>query len=215
MTSYLDLVFPLKGKLLPIDNGYLIYSALSRLCPNIHKSNNIAIHPIAGKPNRYKQLKLTQRSQIKIRIPLEQIPHIYQFLVEQTFKIGESQFHIGIPEYKALTPASSLYSRLVIIRPHRKPQNFIEAAQRQLKALGVIGRINLLQKSDGQLQCRQLTMRKKEGTFPLIGYGVEVSDLSEADSIKLQQHGIGGKRNMMCGVFVPSWKDQNKSDDNS
>ena len=212
---YVDVVFPLKGKLLPIDNGYLIYSALSRLCPNIHQLNSIAIHPIAGKPNRYKQLKLTQRSQLKIRIPLEQIPSIYQFLVEQTFKIGESQFYIGIPEYKALTPASSLYSRLVIIRPHRKPQDFIEAAQRQIESLGITGRINLLQKPNGQLQCRQLTMKKKEGTFPLIGYGVEVSNLSEADSIKLQQHGIGGKRKMMCGVFVPSWKNHNKDNDNS
>lgn len=214
-TSYVDVVFPLKGKLLPIDNGYLIYSALSRLCPNIHQSNNIGIHPIAGRPNRYKQLKLTQRSKLKIRIPLEQIPLIYQFLVEQTFKIGESQFHIGIPEYKALSPASSLYSRLVIIRRSRKPEDFIEAAQRQLEKLGITGRINLLQKSNGQLQCRQLTMKKKEGTFPLIGYGVEVTDLSEADSIKLQQHGIGGKRKMMCGVFVPSWKKQDEDYDNS
>ena len=216
MISYIDVIFPLKGKLLPLDNGYLIYSALSHLCPNIHKLDNIAIHPIAGKPNRYKQLKLTQRSKLKIRIPLEQIPSIYQFLVEQTFKIGANKFQIGVPdEYKAITPAPSLYSRLVIIRGSRKPQDFIEAAQRQLEELGIIGKVNLLQKQNGQLQCRQLVMRKEEGTFALIGYGVEVSDLSEGDSIKLQQHGIGGKRKMMCGVFVPSWKDQNKSDDNS
>ena len=214
-TSYIDVVFPLKGKLLPIDNGYLIYSALSRLCPNIHESNDIGIHPIAGRPNRYKQLKLTQRSKLKIRIPLEQIPLIYQFLVEQTFKIGESQFHIGIPEYKALTSASSLYSRLVIIRRSRKPEDFIKAAQRQLEKLEITGKINLLQKSNGQLQCRQLMMRKKEGTFPLIGYGVKIADLSETDSIKLQQQGIGGKRKMMCGIFVPSWKNQNNDNSQS
>jgi len=213
--SYVDVVFPLKGKLLPIDNGYLIYSALSRLCPNIHQSNNIGIHPIAGRPNRYKQLKLTQRSKLKIRIPLEQIPLIYQFLVEQTFKIGESQFQIGIPEYKALSPASRLYSRLVIIRRSRKPEDFIESALRQLEKLEITGKMNLLQKSNGQLQCRQLTMRKKEGTFPLIGYGVEVTELSETDSVKLQQHGIGGKRKMMCGVFVPSWKNSDRDNDNS
>ena len=213
--DYVDVVFPLKGKLLPIDNGYLIYSALSRLCPNIHQLNNIGIHPIAGKPNRYKQLRLTPRSRLKIRIPLEQIPSIYQFLVEQTFKIGESHFQIGTPEYRALSPASSLYSRLVIIRRSKKPEDFMAAAQRQLEQLEITGKINLLQKSNGQLQCRQLTLRKKEGTFPLIGYGVEVTDLSESDSIKLQQQGIGGKRKMMCGVFVPSWKNQDEDNDNS
>ncbi|MEL6442219.1 MAG: type I-MYXAN CRISPR-associated protein Cas6/Cmx6 [Cyanobacteria bacterium J06621_8] len=213
--TYVDVVFPLKGRLLPLDNGYLIYSALSRLCPNIHRLNNIGIHPIAGRPNPYKQLKLTQSSQLKIRIPLEQILSIYQFLVEQTFKIGESQFYIGTPEYQALFSATNLYSRLVIIRRCIEPQAFIEAAQRQLEKLGIKGQIKILQKQNGQLQCRQLTMRKKEGTFPIRGYGVEVTDLSEADSIKLQQHGIGGKRKMMCGVFVPSQKNQSQSDDNS
>ena len=214
-TSHVDLVFPLKGRLLPLDNGYLVYSALSRLCPNLHQLTDIAIHPIAGIPNSYKQLKLTKRSKLQIRIPIEQIPLIYEFLVEQTFKIGESQFHVGIPEYKALNPSSSLYSRLVIIRRCIEPQVFLEAAQRQLSNLRITGNINLLKKKNGQLQCRQMVLNKKEGTFPLRGYGVEVMDLSESDSIKLQQHGIGGKKKMMCGVFVPSWNSQSKSNDRS
>lgn len=204
--NYLDLVFPLKGKFLPLDNGYKVYSALSKICPNMHTVKKIGIHPIAGRPIAGKQLRLTSRSKLQIRITAEQIPLIYEFLVERTFAIARNQFHIGIPKYKALVPCSKLYSRLVIIRPHRKPQDFIEAAQRQLNELEIKGNINILKKKNGQLQCRQLTIKKEEGTFPLIGYGVEVTDLSEADSIKLQQHGIGGKRKMMCGIFVPSWE---------
>ncbi len=105
--SYVDLAFPLTGKLLPLDNGYIIYSALSRICPNLHELKNISIHPIAGIPNSSKQLRLTKCSKLQIRILIEQIPLIYEFLVEQTFNIGQSQFHIGIPEYKALTPSST------------------------------------------------------------------------------------------------------------
>ena len=195
----------LRGKLLPLDNGYIIYSALSRICPNIHKLKKISIHPIAGIPNSNKQLRLTKRSRLQIRIPIEEIPQIYEFLVEQTFNIGQSQFHLGIPEYKALTSSSTVYSRLVVIRRCIEPQVFLDAARRQLEELGIRGKINLLQKKNGQLQCRQLVMNKKEGTFPIRGYGVEVTDLNEEDSLKLQQHGIGGKHKMMCGVFVPSW----------
>ena len=206
--SYVDVVFPLKGKLLPLDNGYLIYSALSNLCPFIHDNNDIGIHPIAGKPNRYKQLKLTKQSKLKIRIPLEQISYIYQFLVEQTFKIGESHFHIGIPDYQALTSASCLYSRLVTIRRRTEPQAFLEVAQRQLQELGITGNLNLLQKKDGQLQCRRMVIRKKGGNSFSRGYGVEVSNLSELDSLTLQRKGIGGRRKMMCGIFVPSRKNQ-------
>ncbi len=208
-TSYVDLAFPLKGKSLPLDNGYIIYSALSRICPNLHELTNIFIHPIAGIPNSSKQLRLTKRSKLQIRIAIEQIPLVYEFLVGQTFKIGQSQFHLGIPEYRALTSCSVLYSRLVIIRRCFEPQVFLEAAQRQLESLGIKGNIDILKKKNGQLQCRQLVMRKDIGTFPVKGYGVEVKDLSEEDSLTLQQHGIGGKKKMMCGVFVPSWNIQN------
>ena len=203
--SYVDLAFPLTGKLLPLDNGYIIYSALSCICPNLHKLKKISIHPIAGIPNSSKQLRLTKRSRLQIRIPIEKIPQVYEFLVEQTFNIGQNQFHIGMPEYKALTPSSHVYSRLVVIRRCIEPQVFLEAAQRQLAELGIQGNINLLKKKNGQLQCRQMVIRKKEGTFPSRGYGVEVTDLTEEDSLKLQQQGIGGKHKMMCGVFVPSW----------
>ncbi len=204
-TNYVDLAFPLTGKFLPLDNGYIIYSALSRICPNIHKLNTISIHPIAGIPNSDKQLTLTKRSRLQIRIPIEQIPQIYEFLVEQTFNIDQSKFHLGIPEYKALTSSSTVYSRLVVIRRCIEPEVFLEAAQRQLRELDIQGNIKLLKKKNAQLQCRQMVMKKKEGTFPIRGYGVEVTDLNEADSLKLQQHGIGGKHKMMCGVFVPSW----------
>ena len=203
------ILIQLKGKSLPLDNGYITYSALSRICPNLHELTNIFIHPIAGIPNSSKQLRLTKRSKLQIRIAIEQIPLVYEFLAGQTFSIGQSQFHLGIPEYKALTPSSVLYSRLVIIRRCIEPQVFLEAAQRQLESLGIKGNIDILKKNNGQLQCRQLVIKKDIGTFPLKGYGVEVKDLSEEDSLTLQQHGIGGKKKMMCGVFVPSWNNQN------
>ncbi len=206
--AYADVAFPFKGKLLPLDNGYLIYSALSHLCPYIHDNNNIGIHPIAGTPNRYKQLKLNNQSKLKIRMPLEQIPSIYQFLADQTFKIGESQFYIGIPEYQPLISASSLYSRLVTIRRRTEPKEFLEVAQRQLDELGINGNLTLLKKKNGELQCRRMQINKRAGNSSSRGYGVEVTNLSEQDSITLQRKGIGGRRKMMCGVFVPSWKNQ-------
>ncbi len=228
-TSYVDLVFPLKGKLLPLDNGYIVYSALSRICPNLHELKNVSIHPIAGIPNSFKQLRLTKGSKLQIRIPIEKIPLIYEFLAGQTFNIGQhgsgicslttsissrqNQFHLGIPEYKALTPSCTVYSRLVVIKRCIESEVFLEAAQCQLEKLGIQGNINLLKKKNGQLQCRQLVMKKKKGTFPIKGYGVKVTDLNEEDSIKLQQHGIGGKHKMMCGVFVPSWNSQDRQND--
>ncbi len=53
-SPYIDLVFSLTGQTLPLDNGYIVYSALSRICPAIHELENISIHPIAGIPESSK-----------------------------------------------------------------------------------------------------------------------------------------------------------------
>ncbi len=50
-------------------------------------------------------------------------------------KLG--QFHMGIPEYRALSPCSVLYSRLVIIRQCIEPQIFLKAAQRRLESKSI------------------------------------------------------------------------------
>jgi CRISPR-associated protein Cas6 len=39
--------------------------------------------------------------------------------------------------------------------------------------------------------------------YVVVGFGVEVTGLSDEDSIKLQICGLGGKRKMGCGIFVP------------
>ncbi|MBD1836305.1 type I-MYXAN CRISPR-associated protein Cas6/Cmx6 [Cyanobacteria bacterium FACHB-472] len=201
---YIDLVFSLKGGTLPLDNGYIVYSALSRICPAIHQLENLSIHPIAGIPESSKQLRLTQRSKMQIRLPVELIPFIYESLAGQTFSIGQNQFELGIPEYNPLHPFPDLYSRLVIIKRFQEPQRFLEAAKRQLERLNIQGTITLSTRANGQPQCRQLTIENKSGAFAVRGFGIKVTDLSTEDSITLQKFGMGGKQKMMCGVFVPS-----------
>jgi CRISPR-associated endonuclease/helicase Cas3 len=211
-SPYIDLVFPLTGQTLPLDNGYIVYSALSRICPAIHQLENISIHPIAGIPESSKQLRLTQRSNLQIRLPVDLIPFIYESLAGQTFSIGQNQFQLGIPEHNPLHPFPNLYSRLVIIRRFQEPQGFLEAAKRQLERLNIQGTITLSTRANGQPQCRQLTIENKTGTFPVRGFGVQVTDLNTEDSITLQKYGIGGKQKMMCGVFVASRRNQREQE---
>ena len=210
---YVDFVFPLEGQLLPLDHGYILYSALSRICPTLHELKKISIHPIAGIPQSNKQLRLTKRSKLQIRLPMDLIPFIYEFLAEQSFAIGQNQFHLGIPDYRPLLPFPDLYSRLVIIRRSQQPQSFLEAAKRQLERLGIQGTIALTTRANGEPQKRQLTIENKTGTFALKGFGVKVTDLSEQDSIALQKYGIGGKQKMMCGVFVRSSRNKGEEEE--
>lgn len=36
-----------------------------------------------------------------------------------------------------------------------------------------------------------------------MGFGLTVTNLNQIDSLTLQQEGLGGKRKMGCGMFVP------------
>lgn len=202
--EYLDLSFKVKGPPIFLDSAYTIYSSLSRICPPLHELHSVGIHPIAGIPTTNNRLQLTSQSRLKIRIHHLQIPLIYPYLTGQTFQIGQNSYQLGIPDYQSIIPSECLYSRLTIIKRNLNPDSFIEAVKRQTNNLEVQGKIELLTRQDGSPQRRQLTITKKEKTFKIYGFGVKISELNPEDSLKLQVHGIGGKRKMMCGIFVPA-----------
>ncbi|MEH2057056.1 MAG: type I-MYXAN CRISPR-associated protein Cas6/Cmx6 [Nostoc sp.] len=200
--EYVDLTFKLRGAPIPLDNGYVIYSALSSICPSLHELKSIGIHPIAGIPTRNNLLELTAQSRLKIRIYHQQIPLIYPYLAGQAFHIGQNLYQLDIPDYKPLISSESVYSRLVVIKGFQDSTNFIEAVQRQVDNLGIQGKIELLTRQDGTPQRRQLTINKEGKQFKVRGFGVKISELNPEDSLTLQEQGIGGKRKMMCGIFV-------------
>ncbi|MHC5777597.1 type I-MYXAN CRISPR-associated protein Cas6/Cmx6 [Nostoc sp.] len=210
--DYLDLTFKLRGAPIPLDNGYLTYAALSRICPPLHELKSIGIHPIAGIPTRNNLLELTAQSRLKIRIYHQQIPLIYPYLAGQAFHIGQNFYQLDIPDYKPLISSESVYSRLVIIKGFQDSNNFIEAVQRQLDNLGIQGKIKLLTRQDGTPQRRQLTINKEGKQFKIRGFGVKISELNPEDSLILQEQGIGGKRKMMCGIFVPATRSKEEEE---
>ncbi|QLE40430.1 type I-MYXAN CRISPR-associated protein Cas6/Cmx6 [Nostoc sp. C052] len=210
--DYLDLTFKLKGAPIPLDNGYLTYAALSRICPPLHELKSIGIHPIAGIPTRNNLLELTAQSRLKVRIYHQQIPLIYPYLAGQAFHIGQNFYQLDIPDYKPLISSESVYSRLVIIKGFQDSTNFIEAVQRQLDNLGIQGKVELLTRQDGTPQRRQLTINKEGKQFKIRGFGVKISELNPEDSLTLQEQGIGGKRKMMCGIFVPATRSKSEEE---
>ena len=210
--EYVDLTFKLRGAPIPLDNGYVIYSALSRICPSLHELKSIGIHPIAGIPTRNNLLEITSQSHLKIRIFHQQIPLLYSNLAGQAFHIGKNSYQLDIPDYKPLISSESVYSRLVLIKGFQDSTNFIEAMQRQLDNLEVQGKIELLTRQDGTPQRRQLTINKEGKQFKIRGFGVKISELSPEDSLTLQEQGIGGKRKMMCGIFVPATRNKEEEE---
>jgi CRISPR-associated protein Cas6 len=87
----------------------------------------------------------------------------------------------------------------VVIKGYQEPTAFIEAVSRQLETLEIKGRTVIPFSTQGEIERKTIKIKR----FTVVGFTLAIFDLSEEDSIKLQIHGLGGKRRMGCGVFVP------------
>ena len=70
---YVDLAFRLTGSKVPVDHGYALYSAISRVVPEIHEAKSIGVHPIRGIYGGTGELMLRDSSRLVVRMESEQI----------------------------------------------------------------------------------------------------------------------------------------------
>jgi CRISPR-associated protein Cas6 len=189
---YVDLAFRLIGSKVSVDHGYALYSAISRLLPEIHGATNIGVHPIRGTYSGNGELMLRDSSRLVIRLESERIGEFLK-LAGKTLNIDNHNLRVGIPEVRLLRPRASLHSRLVTIKGFMDPSAFLVAAKRQLEKLGVKAEIQLGER-------RTLRVKDKQ----VVGFEVVALELDAEDSLRLQENGLGGRRHMGCGIFIQS-----------
>jgi CRISPR-associated protein Cas6 len=139
---------------------------------------------------------------LRVRVPTDKIGELLA-LAGATLDVAGRRVEVGAPTVQALTPVAALDARLVVIRftgGLSKPfdraifdQRFVAEAQRQLVEYGIRGDLEL---------CGRQSL--SVGGQRVIGHSVRVLGLAPDDSLKLQIHGLGGKRTMGCGIFRPS-----------
>lgn len=213
-----DLVFGLRGETIPAEHGWPLFGAVSRLVPGVHgtgdKGGNtgggnpggVGIFPIAGRAVGDGLLALAEHSVLRVRTPAERIPELLP-LAGKVLDVAGRLVTVGVPRVVALVPAPTLRARMVIIKvaglenEKLSPEAFLGAARKQLAALEIVGELGLAVHPSGpragEPQRRVLHVRGKA----LPGYSVVVTGLSAAESIRLQEAGIGGRRAMGCGLF--------------
>ena len=192
-----ELSFGVTGQVIPIDHGYELFSALSHFQAKLHDLGNLSIQTITSTNFEDGKLRLTDYSKLRIRLPVEKVPLVYP-LAGKLLTLAGDNVRLGIPDIDLLQPARNLYSRMVVIKGHQQPEPFLGAAQRQLQQLGIKGEVRVSMGAHGSLNRKTLKVRQ----YVVVGFGLEVADLSDEDSLKLQTCGIGGKRKMGCGIFV-------------
>lgn len=198
MPLMVDLLLPVMGCSLPAEHGYGLLSALAHLVPGIHQNPHIGILTVAGVGDRQGKIFLTQRSHIRIRLPIESVTSVYR-AAGKRLRVGTHEVQLGIPEILTLKPSSSLKARIVTIKGCLEAKALEQAARKQLECMGIIGQLDLIRDRTGMPIRKVLKIKK----YTIVGFSIMVQGLGDEDSIRLQQHGLGGRRRMGCGFFLP------------
>ena len=206
-----DVQFKIIGKFVPVDHGYYLFSAISKVISELHVNGEAGLHPISGQFVGDRSLAITEKSFLTIRLPSEQIALALP-LAGKILQLGRYSVRIGVPQTRALVPSTKLYSRLVVIKGFMEPEPFLLAAHRQLQNLEINGKLSLVI----QPKIAESNMNKQSGTHSpylrrtikihdkeVVGFALRVEGLSAEESVHLQEKGIGGRRRFGCGVFVP------------
>jgi CRISPR-associated protein Cas6 len=189
--------FPVQGRRIPADHGYLLYSAITRQLPALHGASWLGIELISGVPWREGIIVLPMRgASLRLRIPADHYGHVLP-LAGRRLDINGHSIRLGVPTARPLEPAASLYARCVIIKKFTEPEPFLDAARRQLNALGITATLELPLDEQGRFRRRIITIAGKH----VVGFSLAAHNLNDEDSLHLQSAGLGGRRVMGAGHF--------------
>lgn len=210
--TYIDAIFPVGGSTIPREHGYALYGAAARAIDVLHGNADIGIFPIRGTPGGNDTLLLTDRSTLRFRVPVAKLPMLLP-LAGKSLKLNGHLLRVGVPHVAALEPAPLLASPLVLIKLADAgnkavggivtPDAFLAAAARKLEEMAIRAKpgVQLIRTGRRAGQARRRVLRVKDQTH--VGYAMIVHGLTAEESIRLQEKGLGGRRLMGCGLFLP------------
>jgi len=195
-----DLAFPIAGGTLPVDHAAALARAVTGVLPWLAGSPEGGIHPlaIAASGNGWTRpdgpaatLILSRRSRLRLRIPGARA-HASRALSGTPLVVAGQRLEIGAPRAHPLHATATLYARHVVDTEAADEARFVSACEIALRALGVEVR---------KLLCgRQRRIATPHGT--LHTRSLLLADLRPAESLRLQERGLGPHRLLGCGLFV-------------
>ncbi|MFN4270393.1 type I-MYXAN CRISPR-associated protein Cas6/Cmx6 [Thermosynechococcus sp.] len=208
---FLEIHYSLRGKTLPADHGYALYSAIKQQLQKLGYENlpsDLRLSTIPGVPNHEGVVYLNQASRFRIRCLSDQVQTWYRFFQNQVLDIQGHLIRLVQPRITLPKPSRTLAARLVTFKLEaidhlEMPHYFLESCQKRLNHLGIQGRPFIPSDPNGDLARRTIQVKGKK----VVGYRVIVEDLTPEDSLKLQWHGLGGRQHFGCGWFYPHKED--------
>ena len=209
MNPTLDILFRVIGTEVPSDHGYALYGALSRILETeedqwMHGNPHIGLHTVRGTPLGNGRRLIGPNARLGLRLPSDLLPRSLK-LAGKSLDLDGCRLRVGVSETRALVPAATLHCRIATTKNGDDSARFDAEIARQSAALGIQGRVFRVPKgsggSDGRDPSRRIVRVKNKR---IVGYSVLATELTGEESILLQERGLGGRRRMGCGIFVPT-----------
>ncbi len=185
-----DLLYPVRGGAVPLDHGYALFSALCARVPSLHGRGDLGVFTLRGERAEGGVLHLG-RGTLRVRCSPEAVPLLLSLSAAPLNVAGHS-VALGRPVLRALEPASLLRAKWVTFKHALDAATFLRGVARSLRDLSCEARPVLGRRRVVRIAGRQV-----------VGYALELHGLSREDSLRVQARGLGGRRHMGGGLFLP------------
>lgn len=197
-----DVSFAIKCKCLPLEHMHALSESLYKALPWLEEDKLAGIHPIYGAesgngwvrpedPNEL--LYFSRRQKMTLRLPKERLSEA-ENLTGKTLKVAGYDLEVGKSSVKKLSDLPTNFCRSVMTEQSMSEDDFLNWAFAELKSLNISVRKMMAGKE------RIVTLPHGED---LVTRSLMLAELEQAESVRLQQHGIGGGRKLGCGLFLP------------
>lgn len=198
----IDLSYIVKCKCLPLEHMHELYDSLSKVLPQLKDDKFAGIHPINGSesgngwerssdPNAL--IYLSRRQKLSIRISKDYLQDA-ENLVGQTINVAGYDVELGKTSIKKLSDLPTTFCRSIMVDSRMDEDDFLQWAFNELKSLDIT--VNKMMA--GKERVVEFSTGGERITRSLM-----VAELKQAESIRLQQHGLGEGRKLGCGIFLP------------
>jgi CRISPR-associated protein Cas6 len=198
-----DLSFRVSCQTLPLDHAHALSRALLEALPWLRDEAGAGIHLIHGAESGNGWIRpegpddvlyLSRRTRLTLRLPHTRLEDATR-LSGETLDVAGNDLTLGETSVRNLSSLTTIFSRYVTVEDTdvNDEMAFLQAVTVLLADMGIraprmmAGRVHSFRLAREILAARSLMLD-----------GLEIED-----SVRLQQEGLGGRRLLGCGLFLP------------
>ena len=199
--TVVDVNFKIKCAHIPLDHAHALSQAIVQRFAWVHEHELAGIHLIHGaesgngwyRPSDPNELIYpSKRTLFTLRVPKEHIEDA-KTLAGETIQLLDTSIEFNKPTIRPLYKLTTLFSRYIISAADEDETAFLERMVAALSEQAI--------RPQKMMSGRTTTLSFPQGS--ICTRSLMVDGIEAAESVRLQQQGIGDGRHYGCGLFLP------------